>query len=416
MRRVVVTGLGALTPIGNDVPTYWKALQDGVSGAAAITQFEVSGQRTRFACELKGFRAEDFLSAKESKKLDRCAQYALAASQQSITDAKLNATSVCLDRVGVVWGTGIGGLKSLSDSIVAFAQGGPGAKMNPFFIPRMIVDMPAGHISIKHGFRGPNYATVSACASASNAIIDAAQLIWTGQADAVVCGGSEATITDVGLGGFSAIRALSERNEDPASASRPFDQDRDGFVMGEGAGALVVEELSHAQARGAAIYAEVAGVGLSADAYHITAPHPQGAGALLAMQRALQHAGMHPSELDCINAHATSTPQGDVSEARAIAALLGDASDRVQICANKSAIGHLLGASGAVESIAAILSLYDGVIPPTLNYERSDIDAVAKLNLTTGASRFERPQSVLKNTFGFGGHNTSIVYKRWVET
>ena len=399
-KRVVVTGLGALTPIGNNIEAYWRGLSQGVSGAAPITRFDASKRKTRFACELKNYRSEDHFDRKEARRMDPCSQYALVVCKESLQDAGLDLAKENLERIGVVWGTGIGGLQSLSESIIDFSHGGESPKMNPFFIPKMIANMPAGHISIKYGFRGPSFATVSACASASNALIDAAQLIQLGHADIIVAGGSEATITDIGISGFSAMKALSERNEDPQTASRPFDRDRDGFVMGEGAGALILESYEHAQARGAKIYAEFLGAGMSADAYHITAPHPEGIGAVAVMRNALRHAGIRPEDVDYINVHGTSTPLGDVSEAKAIQQVFGGHAYQLSVSATKSATGHLLGAAGAVESIAAILALHDETLDPGINF-------------TFNKAQSRPVDIVLSNTFGFGGHNTSVVYKKW---
>jgi 3-oxoacyl-[acyl-carrier-protein] synthase II len=412
-KRVVVTGLGALTPIGNNIEAYWRGLSQGVSGAAPITRFDASKRKTRFACELKNYRSEDHFDRKEARRMDPCSQYALVVCKESLQDAGLDLAKENLERIGVVWGTGIGGLQSLSESIIDFSHGGESPKMNPFFIPKMIANMPAGHISIKYGFRGPSFATVSACASASNALIDAAQLIQLGHADIIVAGGSEATITDIGISGFSAMKALSERNEDPQTASRPFDRDRDGFVMGEGAGALILESYEHAQARGAKIYAEFLGAGMSADAYHITAPHPEGIGAVAVMRNALRHAGIRPEDVDYINVHGTSTPLGDVSEAKAIQQVFGGHAYQLSVSATKSATGHLLGAAGAVESIAAILALQHQLIPPTINHFADDETLDPGINFTFNKAQSRPVDIVLSNTFGFGGHNTSVVYKKW---
>ena len=412
-KRVVVTGLGALTPIGNNIEAYWRGLSQGISGAAPITRFDASKRKTRFACELKDYRLEDYFDRKEARKMDPCSQYALVVCKEGLQDARLDLAKENPERIGVVWGTGIGGLQSLSESIIDFSHGGESPKMNPFFIPKMIANMPAGHISIKYGFRGPSFATVSACASASNALIDAAQLIQLGHADIVVAGGSEATITDIGISGFSAMKALSERNEDPQTASRPFDRDRDGFVMGEGAGALILESYEHAKARGAKIYAEFLGAGMSADAYHITAPHPEGIGAVAVMRNALRHAGIRPEDVDYINVHGTSTPLGDVSEAKAIQQVFGGHAYRLNVSATKSSTGHLLGAAGAVESIAAILALQHQLIPPTINHFADDAVLDPGINFTFNKAQSRPVDIVLSNTFGFGGHNTSIVYKKW---
>ena len=411
--RVVVTGLGALTPIGNNVAAYWQGLAKGLSGAAPITRFDASKRKTRFACELKDYQPEAHFEHKEVRKMDPCSQYALVASEEALKNSGLNLAQEKLARIGVVWGTGIGGLESATESIATFSQGGDTPKMSPFFIPKMIADMPAGHISIKHGLQGPNFATVSACASASNALIDATQLIQLRHADVMVTGGSEAALTDVGMSGFSAIKALSVRNESPQTASRPFDKDRDGFVMGEGAGALVLEAYEHAQARGAKIYAEIIGVGMSADAYHITAPHPEGAGAALAMAHALKNAGLQPSDIDYINVHGTSTPLGDLPEVKAIQQVFGEAAYQLNISATKSMTGHLLGAAGAVEAIASILALQHQVIPPTINHFTDDPAFDAKLNFTFNQAQARPVNIVLSNTFGFGGHNTTIIFKKW---
>jgi 3-oxoacyl-[acyl-carrier-protein] synthase II len=413
IKRVVITGLGALTPIGNNVGAYWAGLVQGVSGAALITRFDASKRKTQFACELKGYREGDHFERKEARKMDPCSQYALVVCEEAFQDSGLALAKEKAERIGVVWGTGIGGLQSLSESIIDFENSGETPKMNPFFIPKMIANMPAGHISIRYGLRGPNFATVSACASASNALIDAAQLIQLGHADIIVAGGSEAVITDIGMSGFSAIKALSERNEDPTTASRPFDKARDGFVMGEGAGALLLESYEHARARGAKIYAELIGVGMSADAYHITAPHPEGMGAAMVMANALRHAGIQPEEVDYINVHGTSTLLGDVSEAKAIQQVFGAHAYRCNISATKSMTGHLLGASGAVESIAAILALQHQVVPPTINHFTDDEAFDPGMNFTFNKAQSRSVNIVLSNTFGFGGHNTSIVYKKW---
>lgn len=411
--RVVVTGLGALTPIGNNVAAYWQGLAKGLSGAAPITRFDASKRKTRFACELKDYQPEAHFEHKEVRKMDPCSQYALVASEEALKNSGLNLAQEKLARIGVVWGTGIGGLESATESIATFSQGGDTPKMSPFFIPKMIADMPAGHISIKHGLQGPNFATVSACASASNALIDATQLIQLRHADVMVTGGSEAALTDVGMSGFSAMKALSVRNESPQTASRPFDKDRDGFVMGEGAGALVLEAYEHAQARGAKIYAEIIGVGMSADAYHITAPHPEGTGAALAMAHALKNAGLQPSDIDYINVHGTSTPLGDLPEVKAIQQVFGEAAYQLNISATKSMTGHLLGAAGAVEAIASILALQHQVIPPTINHFTDDPAFDAKLNFTFNQAQARPVNTVLSNTFGFGGHNTAIIFKKW---
>jgi len=415
IKRIVITGLGALTPIGNNIEAYWQGLLKGVSGAAPITRFDASKRRTRFACELKGYREEDHFERQEARKMDPCSQYALVVCEEALKDAGLALEKEKSERIGVIWGTGIGGLQSLSESIIDFSNSGETPRMSPFFIPKMIANMPSGHISINYGLRGPNFATVSACASASNALIDAAQLIQLGHADIMVAGGSEATITDIGISGFSAMKALSERNEDPQTASRPFDRNRDGFVMGEGAGALILESYEHARARGAKIYAEFLGVGMSADAYHITAPHPEGMGAVMVMANALRHAGIQPEDVDYINVHGTSTPLGDASEVKAIQQVFGAHAYRFNISATKSMTGHLLGASGAVESIAAILAIQHQIIPPTINHFTNDETLDPGMNFTFNKAQPRPVNIVLSNTFGFGGHNTSIVYKKWAE-
>ena len=408
-RKVVITGLGALTPIGSNVGAYWKGLSQGISGARPITRFDASKLRTRFACELKDYRAEDHFGRKEIIKMDPCSQYALVVCDEALRDAGLDLAQEKAERIGVVWGTGIGGLQSLSESIIDFSNGGERPKMSPFFIPRMIADMPAGHISIRYGLKGPNFATVSACASASNALIDATQLIQLGHADLIITGGSEATITAIGISGFSAMKALSERNDDPKTASRPFDKDRDGFVMGEGAGALILESYEHAQARGAKIYAELIG------AHHITAPHPERAGAAAVMINALRNAGIQPEDVGYINVHGTSTPLGDVSEVKAIQQVFGVHIHSLNISATKSMTGHLLGASGAIESIAAILALQHQVIPPTINHFTNDEAFDLGMNFTFNKAQSHPINIALNNTFGFGGHNTAIVYKKWGE-
>ena len=413
MKRVVVTGIGALTPVGNNVQAYWQGLSRGQSGAAPITRFDASCYKTRFACELKGYQPEDHFERKELRKLDPCSQYALVAFREALQDSALVLERENLTRIGVIWGTGIGGFKSIEESVINFGKEGNPPKISPFFIPKMIANLPGGHISIRYGLQGPNYTTVSACASASNALIDAAQLIQLGHADVMVSGGSEAAITAVGISSFSAMKALSERNDDPATASRPFDKARDGFVMGEGAGALILESYEHALMRGAKIYAELLGVGMSADAYHITAPHPEGTGAALVMKNALQHAGITPKAVDYINVHGTSTPLGDVSEVKAIQEVFANHAYQLSISATKSMTGHLLGASGAIESIAALLAQQHQVVPPTINHFTDDEAFDPRLNFTLNQAQPSTINVVLSNTFGFGGHNTSIIYKKW---
>ena len=412
-RRVVVTGLGALTPIGNNIQEYWQGLAQGVSGVGPITRFDASKYKTRFACELKGYQQEAYFDRKEARKLDPFSQYALIACDEAVQDAALMLDKLNLERIGIIWGTGIGGIQSIQKEIVAFAEGGMTPRFSPFFIPKMIANMPSGQVAIKYGFKGPNFVTVSACASSSHALIDAAHLIKLGSVDILVTGGSEAAINEVGIGGFNAMKALSERNDDPKTASRPFDKDRDGFVLGEGAGALVLEAYEHAQARGAKIYAEVVGAGLTADAYHITAPHPEGAGALVAMRQALQNAGLQPAEVDYINTHGTSTPLGDLSEVKAIQQVFGAHAYQLNISATKSMTGHLLGAAGAVEAIASILALQHQLVPPTINHFTADEAFDERLNFTFNQAQQKKLTIALSNTFGFGGHNTSVAFKRW---
>jgi 3-oxoacyl-[acyl-carrier-protein] synthase II len=412
LKRVVVTGLGALTPIGNTVPEYWKNLSNGVSGAAAITRFDAEKFRTRFACEVKGFNAEDFLDRKEARKMDPFTRYAMVACQEAMEDSGLDLERINRDRAGVIWGSGIGGLRTFQDEVTGFSQGDGTPRFNPFFIPKMIADISAGYMSIKYQFRGPNFVTVSACASATNALIDAFTYIRTGRADIIISGGSEAAVTEAGIGGFNAMKALSERNDDPATASRPFDKDRDGFVLGEGAGALILEEYDHAKARGAKIYAELIGGGMSADAHHITAPHPEGIGATRVMQNALHDANIGVEEVDYINVHGTSTPLGDISETLAIKKVFGEHSYQLNISSTKSMTGHLLGAAGAIEAIACIMAIKHQIIPPTINHFTDDENLDNRLNLTFNIAQ-ERPVNVaLSNTFGFGGHNTSIIFRK----
>ncbi|WP_353134161.1 beta-ketoacyl-ACP synthase II, partial [Pseudopedobacter sp.] len=382
LKRVVVTGLGALTPIGNTVDEYWNGLINGVSGAAPITRFDTEKFKTKFACEVKNFVVENFLDKKEARKLDPFVHYALVSTDEAVKDAGLDFERLNTNRIGVIWGAGIGGLKTFLDEVSNFAKGDGTPRYNPFFIPKMIVDIAAGHISMRYGLRGPNYACVSACASSTNALIDAFNYIRLGKADMIVSGGSEAIINEAGIGGFNAMHALSTRNDDPATASRPFDKDRDGFVAGEGAGTIILEELEHAKARGAKIYAEIVGGGMSADAYHITSTHPEGLGAKLVMQAALDDAGLKTGDVDYINVHGTSTPVGDISESKAIADLFGEDAYRLNISSTKSMTGHLLGAAGAVESIAAILAIRNGIIPPTINHFTDDPEFDPNLNFT----------------------------------
>jgi 3-oxoacyl-[acyl-carrier-protein] synthase II len=412
IKRVVVTGLGALTPIGNNVEQYWNGLINGVSGAAPITYFDASKFKTRFACELKNFDVTQFIDRKEARKMDRFTQYAMVASDEAILDSNLNIENLDKDRVGVIWGAGIGGLETFQNEVLNYASGDGTPRFNPFFIPKMIADIAPGQISIKYGFRGPNFATVSACASSSNAIIDALNYIRLGYADVMVSGGSEATITIAGIGGFNALQALSTRNDDPATASRPFDKDRDGFVSGEGAGALILEEYEHAKARGAKIYAEIAGGGLSADAYHITAPHPDGLGARNVMLNCLKDAGLKPEDVDAINMHGTSTPLGDIAESKAILEVFGEQAYKLNINSTKSMTGHLLGAAGAVEAIASILAIKNGIVPSTINHFTDDDQIDSKLNFTFNKAQKRTVNVAMSNTFGFGGHNACVLFKK----
>ncbi|CAM2844577.1 beta-ketoacyl-ACP synthase II [Flavobacterium frigoris] len=412
LRRVVVTGLGALTPIGNNVKEYWNALINGVSGAAPITYFDPTKFRTHFACELKNFNAEDFLDRKEARKMDRYAQYAMVASEEAVTDAGFDFDKLDKDRAGVIWGSGIGGLETFQIEMLNFAAGDGTPKFNPFFIPKMISDIACGHISIKYGFRGPNFATVSACASSTNAIIDAFNYIRLGHADVMVTGGSEAAVTIAGMGGFNAMHALSTRNDDPQTASRPMDKDRDGFVLGEGAGALILEEYEHAIARGATIYCEIGGGGMSADAYHITAPHPDGLGAKNVMINCLRDAGLKPTDVDGVNMHGTSTPLGDLAESKAITHVFGEHAYTMNLNSTKSMTGHLLGAAGAVETISSILSMKHGIVPPTINHFTDDENIDPKLNFTFNVAQKREMNVVMSNTFGFGGHNACVLVKK----
>lgn len=411
-KRVVVTGAGALTPIGNNLQQYWEGLKTGKSGAAPITRFDASLFKTKFACEIKNFKIEDFMDRKEGRKLDPFAQYAMVVADEAIADANLPLSELNPDRVGVIWGSGIGGLFTFQEEVKSFAKGDGTPRFNPFFIPKMIADLSAGHISIKYGFRGPNFVTVSACASSTNAIYDAFTYLRLGKADVIVTGGSEAAVCEAGVGGFNAMKALSERNDSPETASRPYDKDRDGFVLGEGAGALILEEYEHAKKRGAKIYAEVIGGGLSADAYHITAPHPEGAGIIKVMQNALDEAGIKPEEVDYINTHGTSTPLGDIGEIKAIQAVFGEQAYKMNISSTKSMTGHLLGAAGAIEALACIMTLKEGVVAPTINHFTDDDGLDARLNLTFNKAQKREVKIALSNTFGFGGHNASIILKK----
>ncbi len=413
LKRVVVTGIGALTPVGNTVPEYWDGLLSGTSGAGPITLFDVSKFKTRFACELKGFRPEDHFDRKEARKLDRFSQIALVAADEAVKMAGINVEgAINKERVGVVWASGIGGMVTFIEEIRNFALGDGTPRFNPFFIPKMILDIASGHISMKYGFMGPNYATVSACASSTNALIDAFNLIRLGKADAMVCGGSEAVITEAGVGGFNAMKALSERNEDPLTASRPFDKDRDGFVLGEGAGAFVLEEREHAIARGATILGEFAGGGMSADAYHLTAPHPEGRGVIIVMKSALDDADMKPEDIDYINVHGTSTPLGDVAELLAIEKVFGENAYKLNLSSTKSMTGHLLGGAGAIEAIAALKAVMHDVVPPTINHFTDDPDVNPRLNLTFNEAVKRPVRAALSNTFGFGGHNATVIFKK----
>lgn len=413
LKRVVVTGLGALTPIGNTLQEYWEGLINGKSGAAPIKQFDASLFKTQFACEVKDFNVEDFIDRKEARKLDQFSQYAMVSASEAMADAGLMEANPNLDRIGVIWGSGIGGLKTFQDEAQNFFSGDGTPKFNPFFIPKMISDIAAGHISIKYGLRGPNYVTVSACASSTNAIIDAFNLIRLGKADAIVTGGSEAAVNEMGMGGFNGLKALSTRNESPETASRPFDLDRDGFVLGEGSGALILEEYEHAMKRGAKIYAEVAGGGMSGDAYHMTAPHPEGIGARNVMIAALEDAGMDANEVDYVNVHGTSTPLGDIAETKAILQVFGDHAYKLNISSTKSMTGHLLGAAGAIEAIACILSVQHDLVPPTINHFTDDPELDNRLNFTFNKAQKRTVNVALSNTFGFGGHNTSVIVKKF---
>jgi 3-oxoacyl-[acyl-carrier-protein] synthase II len=412
-KRVVVTGLGALTPIGNNVPDYWSSLIKGVSGADIIKSFDISKFKTKFACEVKNFDADGYLGRKEARKLDPFVQYALFATDEAVIDAGLDFEKLDTNRIGVIWGSGIGGLKTFMDEVINFAKGDGTPRFNPFFIPKMIADIAPGHISIKYGLRGPNFSTVSACASSTNALIDAFNYLRLGISDIIISGGSEAIINEAGMGGFNAMHALSTRNDDPKTASRPFDKDRDGFVAGEGAGTIILEELEHAKARGAKIYAEIIGGGMSADANHITAPHPEGLGARLVMTNALRDAGLKTSDIDYINVHGTSTPLGDMSETKAIVTLFGEDAYNLNISSTKSMTGHLLGAAGAIEAIAAILAVKHNIIPPTINHFTDDPDLDPKLNFTFNKAQEREVTTAQSNTFGFGGHNASVIFTKY---
>lgn len=413
LKRVVVTGLGALTPIGNSMDEYWNALKAGVSGAAKITKFDAEKFKTQFACELKNFNVQDFIDRREARRLDPFSQYAMVSSAEAMADSGLNLESLNLDRAGVIWGSGIGGLTTFQEEAMGFAAGDGTPRFNPFFIPKMIVDIAAGHISMKYGFRGPNYVTVSACASSNNAMIDSFNLIRLGKSDVIITGGSEACVNEPGIGGFNALKALSTRNDDPTTASRPFDVDREGFVLGEGSGALILEEYEHAKARGAKIYAEIVGSGLSADAHHITAPHPEGLGAISVMKQALEEANIKPEDIDYINVHGTSTPLGDIAETKAIKEVFGEHAYNLNISSTKSMTGHLLGAAGAIEAIACIKAIQNNIVPPTINHFNDDPEIDNKLNFTFNTAQERTVNYALSNTFGFGGHNTSVIFKSY---
>ncbi|SDS55639.1 3-oxoacyl-[acyl-carrier-protein] synthase II [Polaribacter sp. KT25b] len=412
LKRAVITGLGALTPIGNNIEEYWKGLINGVSGAAPVTYYDAAKFKTRFACELKNFNVTDFIDRKEARRMDRFTQYAMVASDEAIADSKLDLDKINKLRVGVIWGAGIGGLETFQNEVLNFASGDGTPRFNPFFIPKMIADIAPGHISIKNGFMGPNYTTVSACASSANAMIDALNYIRLGYCDVIVTGGSEAAITIAGMGGFNAMHALSTRNESAETASRPFDAERDGFVLGEGAGAIVIEEYEHAKARGAKIYAEIIGGGMSSDAYHMTAPHPDGVGVIAVMQNCLENAGIKAEDVDHINTHGTSTPLGDVAELKAISQVFGEHAKDININSTKSMTGHLLGAAGAIESIAVILAMENGIVPPTINHTNVDENINPELNLTLNKPQKRDIKIAMSNTFGFGGHNACVAFKK----
>ncbi len=413
LKRVVITGLGALTPIGNSVDEYWESLKNGKSGAAPITHFDASLFKTKFACEVKNFDIKDHLDRKEARKLDQFSQYAMVSASEAMADSGLMESNPDLDKVGVIWGSGIGGLKTFQDECINFGAGDGTPRFNPFFIPKMIADIAAGHISIKYGLRGPNFVTVSACASATNAMIDAFNYIRLNKAVAFVTGGSEAAVNEAGIGGFNALRALSTRNDAPETASRPFDAERDGFVLGEGSGALIFEEYEHAKKRGAKIYAEVIGGGMSGDAYHMTAPHPDGLGAINTMKAALEDAQIDPNSVDYVNVHGTSTPLGDVAEVKAIQEVFGDHAYNLNISSTKSMTGHLLGAAGAIEAIACVKSVQEDIVPPTINHFTDDENLDSKLNFTFNKAQKRTVNVAMSNTFGFGGHNTTVIIKKY---
>ena len=415
LRRVVVTGLGALTPIGNDISSYWDGLISGKSGADLISYFDTSKFKTQFACELKGFDPLNYLDRKEARKLDKFAQYAIVCSDEAIKDSGLNFDKVDRTRVGVIWGSGIGGFETIQNEMINFSDGDGTPRFNPFFIPKLIPDIAPGVISIRHGLKGPNFATVSACASSANSLIDSLNYIRLGYSDIIVSGGSEAGVTIAGIGGFNAVQALSKRNDDPKTASRPFDLDRDGFVLGEGGGCLILEELEHAKARGAKIYAEIGGAGLSADAYHMTAPHPDGEGAISVMKNCLKDSNLNPEDIDAINMHGTSTPLGDKAEAKAIKEVFGDHAYNININSTKSMTGHLLGAAGAIEAISCVLSIKNGIVPPTINHFNHDPEIDNKLNFTFNKAQKRKVSVAMSNTFGFGGHNACVLIKEFVD-
>ena len=413
LKRVVVTGIGALTPIGNNAPQYWESLVNGVSGCDMIHNLDITKLKTKIACQIKGFDVLNYMDRKEAKRQDLFTQYAMVASEEAIKDAGIDKTSADPYRIGVIWSSGIGGLSVFEEEVAAFAKGDGTPRFNPFFIPKMIADIAAGHISIKHGFCGPNYAPVAACASSTIALIDAFNLIRLGKSDIIVTGGSEAAVTYSGIGGFSSMKAMSERNDDPKTASRPYDKDRDGFVLGEGAGAVVLESLDHAVARGAKIYCELAGGGLTADAYHLTAPHPEGLGVIRVMEFAMEDAGMKPDEIDYVNTHGTSTPLGDVAELKAIEKVFGAQAYNINISSTKSMTGHLLGAAGAIEAVASILAVQNDIVPPTINNFNLDPEIDSRMNLTLNKAQKRTVNAALSNTFGFGGHNAAAIFKKY---
>lgn len=416
LKRVVVTGLGAVTPLGNTVPQLWDSVVNGKSGAGPITHFDTSNFKTKFACEVKNFDAAEFIDRKEVRKMDLCSQYAIVAADEAIADAKIEVEKENLDKIGVIFGIGIGGIKTFEEEVLGYAKTKDtiGPKFNPFFIPKMISDIGPGHVSIKYGFRGPNFTTTSACASSTNAIVDAFNYIRLGKANIIVTGGAEAAITEAGVGGFSSMHAISTRNDSPETASRPFSASRDGFVIGEGGACLILEEYEHAKARGAKIYAELAGCGLSADAYHITAPHPEGLGAMLVMNNALEDAEMKPEDIDYINVHGTSTPLGDIAETKAIKKVFGESAYKLNISSSKSMTGHLLGATGALEALICVLSIKNDIVTPTINFTEGDEDPEIdyKLNFTFNKAQKREVRAALSNTFGFGGHNASVIFKK----